>query len=399
MRLFFITSKLNFETAGGSIEEYDLMMNVWRSLGDEVTAVTTYSDANRIPHPLPYALKEERISNANQWSIQKGVFDLMRKYEKEADAFHVDGQFLYGAGLYRRLGGRVPVQAYFNRELSCWEPMASTMFPNCPSAQSLFARLRRGVRRLLERVIAMPIANGIDIRIYVGPHMKAEYEKFGMSPRGMIALDPVDLRAMMRENGVNEQDYRTRNKRSGPYTIFYSSRMAPGKGFDVLLAGFARVKNKENFRLVIGGGGPEERCVRDAVKAFKLEPYVELTGWMGKEELLRRHKEADIYVQTEWIPYGTSISLMYAMSFGLPCIVNDAGGLAWVAGPAALTFAYRDADDLARAIERLGEDRDLRERLSAGCYARMAEDDFDYRARFAEVNRAMRALVAARQKA
>ncbi|MEK7655911.1 MAG: hypothetical protein AAB386_04520, partial [Patescibacteria group bacterium] len=113
MRIFFITSKLNFENAGGSIEEYDLMMKTWQELGNEVTAVTTYSNANRIPNPLPYALKEEKIQNKNRWSIQKGVLDIMRKYEKDADVFHVDGQFLYGAGLYRRLGGRVPVQAYF----------------------------------------------------------------------------------------------------------------------------------------------------------------------------------------------------------------------------------------------------------------------------------------------
>ena len=317
----------------------------------------------------------------------------MRKYEKDADVFHVDGQFLYGAGLYRRLGGRVPVQAYFNRELSCWEPMTSTMFPGCPNRKRYISKIKRSINSFIERHIGMPIANGIDNRIYVGPHMKAEYEKFGMTSQGMIVLDPVDLRGMMKEHGISEQSYLNRNKQKGPITIFYSSRMAPGKGFDVLLAGFARVKNKDNFKIVLGGGGPEEKCVHDAIKYFNLEKYVELTGWMDKTELLRRHAVADIYIQTEWIPYGTSISLMYAMAFGLPCVVNDAGGLKWLAGPAALTFKYRDPDDLARAIEQLGAIPELRAELSRGCYHRLADDELNYHLQLERVQQAMLDMV------
>lgn len=399
MRIFFITPKLNFETSGGSIEEFDFMMRFFQSRGDAVTAVTTYSDANRIPHALPYEVKEERISGKNTLAIQRGIYVLLKKYEREADIFHVDGhQFLYGAGTYRRLGGRVPVQAYFNRELTCWPPLTSSLFPDCTPPETLLRRLRRGMRWLLERYIGMPLANGIDVRLHISPRFKAEYERFGMKPDGMVLGDPIDIKKIMRDGGVTETSYRERNKTSGPITLFYSSRMVAGKGFDVLLAGFARIKNKENYKLILGGSGPEELCVKKMITDNHLEPYVDLTGWMSKEDLYRRYREADLFIQADWLPYGTSISLLYAMAFGIPSIVFGDSGLGWLADGSALTFKRRDPDDLARAIELLGMDHDLRTRLSEACYRRLTSDELNYRAHLERIHDTMLAVTAASRR-
>lgn len=397
MRIVFITSKLNFETSGGSIEEFDFMMRFFQSRGNTVTAVTAYSDANRIPHALPYEVKEERISGRNTLAIQRGIYTLLKKYERDADIFHVDGhQFLYGAGAYRRLGGRVPVQAYFNRELTCWPPLVSSLFPDCTPVETPMRRLRRNTRWLLERYIGMPLANGIDLRLHISPTFKAAYESFGMKPDGMVLGDPIDIQKIMRDGGVTETSYRERNKKEGPITLFYSSRMVAGKGFDVLLAGFARVQDKSRYKLILGGSGPEEPCVRKMIHDNHLESFVELTGWMSKDELYRRYHEADIFIQADWLPYGTSISLLYAMAFGVPSIVFGNSGLEWLAGKSALTFRWRDPDDLARAIERLGTDPTLRASLSQECYRRLADDELNYRVRLERVHDAMRAIASRR---
>ncbi len=118
MKIYFITSKLNFTSSGGSVEEFDLMIRTLQSLGNEVVCVTTFVDQNNIPTPLPYQMIEENIPHHGLLELQRGVYRIMRKYEHDADLFHVDGHlFLYGAGLYRRRGGKVPVSAFFNREL------------------------------------------------------------------------------------------------------------------------------------------------------------------------------------------------------------------------------------------------------------------------------------------
>ena len=110
MKIFFITSKLkNPNTAAGSVIELDYMMKELIRLGNEVTVVTVFSYDNDLINPPPYKLIEETIRPPRQLSIQWQIFKLLRKYESEADLFHIDGQFMFGAGLYRWLGGLRPI--------------------------------------------------------------------------------------------------------------------------------------------------------------------------------------------------------------------------------------------------------------------------------------------------
>lgn len=44
----------------------------------------------------------------------------------------------------------------------------------------------------------------------------------------------------------------------------------------------------------------------------------------------------------------------------------------------AFYFKYRDYDDLARKIERLGQDYELRAKLSRNCFFRLNEDEMNY---------------------
>ncbi|MDD5430735.1 MAG: hypothetical protein PHP03_00695 [Candidatus Pacebacteria bacterium] len=252
MRIFFITSKLNFTKSGGSIEEFDVMIRNLIKLGNEVTVVTTFSYSNDISQPLPYKVIEENVMSRHLLGIQRGVFKILKKYEKQADFFHIDGHnFLYAAGLYRRLGGKVPVSAFFNRELFVFPENVSTLFSK--NKRSPFAELKRKIRWCAEKYIGMPIASGIDIYMFTNPILRQVYENFGLKKdeHSFIIGDPIEYREIMKRNGITENFYRNRVKDSGKVTLFYSSRMAPGKGFDLLVAAFSEIKNKENFRLIL----------------------------------------------------------------------------------------------------------------------------------------------------
>lgn len=376
MKIFFITSKLNFRTAGGSIEEFDLMMRNLMKLGNDVTAVTLFSYANDIPNPLPYKLIEENVTARGLLGIQWGIFKVLRKYSGQADFFHVDGHnFLYGAGLYRLLGGRVPVSAFFNRELSSWPENISGLFG--VKKDNFLIKMKKELRRKIEKYLLMPIAGKLDIIMYTNPVLKEAYEDFGMrkDPQALIIGDPIDYQKIFRDNFISPDDYLRRNKKQGPIKLFYSSRMAPGKGFDLLLTAFSKLKHKENFHLILGGTGPEKNAIQRMIKDFKLESYIEMPGWVTRERLLEMHKEVDIFVQAHWRTDNTSISLSYAMAFGLPSILPGGGGLEWVAKKSALYFRDENTDDLAMKIEQLGNSSDLRAELSRNCYKRLAEDE------------------------
>lgn len=379
MKIYFITSKLNFLKSGGSIEEFDLMMRTLQKLGNEVVCITTFVDQNITPEPLPYAMIEEDIPYRGLLALQKGIYHILKKYEHDAAFFHVDGHlFLYGAGLYRKLGGKVPVSAFFNRELAFFPEDRSTLLTH--KKASPLKLLKKKIRNTIERTLGMFLARSLDLRSFISPMYMRMYEKAGLTDNGthFVLGDPIDFPKLMRENEITSDSYRKRMNRTGPIMLFFSSRMAAGKGFDLILAGFARVKNKEHFRLVLGGSGPEEEKIHQMAKDLGIEQYVEFPGWMERPQLFEFYKKADVFIQVGWRPEGTSISLLYAMAFGLPSIVPGNSGLAWQAGGSALTVANGDHEGLARQIEKLGSDEALRAELSRQCYERLADEQMDH---------------------
>ena len=380
MRIFYITTKLNFNQGGSNIEN-DLIMRTLQGMGNEVTMVTVFSRFNHIPEPLPYGHIKEELTTARQLGIQWGVFRLLRKYAKSADFFFVDGQtFLYGAGLYRTLGGKVPVFAYFVRELMAWPENVSTLITSKQASIPLWYRTKRKTRFLIERYLCIPFANWIDFFAFGSPQLQKEYEDFGLRAenKSIIIGDPYPWREVMQKSGITEDSYALRNKKSGKVRLFYSNRMAPGKGFDLLVRAFSLVPNKERFTLVLGGAGPEEPLIRQMVSDLNLETHVEFSGWIPKEDYYVALKQADIFIHPRWREAQPSIGLMEAMVFGLPCIVPKGTGLHWVAGKGALPFRFDDAEDLATMIEKLGGDSTLRAKLSENCYLRLKEGDVNY---------------------
>ena len=375
MRIFYITTKLNFNQGGSNVEN-DLIMRTLQTLGNEVTMVTVFSRFNHIPDPLPYGHIKEELFTARQLGIQYGVYRLLKKYQQSADMFFFDGQtFLYGAGLYRALGGTVPVFGYFVRELMAWPPNVSMLLGQVPI--SAVRRIKQKIRFFVERYLGIPLANRGDFFAFGSPQLEKEYQDFGLRTAGksIIIGDPYPWREVMRKNGITEESYIQRNKREGKIVLFYSNRMAPGKGFDLLVRAFSLVTRKERFILRLGGTGPEEPLIRKMVKDLALESYVEFSGWIPKEDYHEALKRADIFVHPRWREAQPSIGLTEAMVFGLPCIVPKGTGLHWVAGEGALPFRFDDANDLAVMMEKLGSDGALRATLSRNCYLRLKEGD------------------------
>ena len=348
-------------------------------MGNDLIVITVFSEQNSLAAPPPYRIIEEQIKNRSLLAIQYSIYKILKKYEQQADIFHLDGHlFLYGAGLYRLLRGKRPISAFFNRELGCFPADLSTLFP-APALTS-WPKLKQNIRWYIEKYIGMPIASRIDIRSFISPNYQKMYEDFGLSRShdNMVIGDPMDFGKIIDQAGITKVSYIARNKRNGVLNIFYSSRMVPGKGFDILLTGFSKVKNKEKFRLIIGGDGPEEKLIQQMIVRLNLSRHVESPGWLSQEKLIDYLKKADIFIQADWRLEGTSMSLLRAMAFGIPSILPAGGGLEWNAKNSALYFKYKDCVDLANKIEQLGSDYELREELSRQCYVRLSEDEMNY---------------------
>ncbi|MDO8430329.1 MAG: glycosyltransferase family 4 protein [bacterium] len=401
MKVFLITSKLSFKTGGGSIIEMDLTARELQRLGNDVTVITIFSQHNEILKPLPYKVIEEQIKSGKQLDILFGLLRILRKYSNKADAFHIDGFMLYGGGLYRRLGGKVPILCFINRELTAWPDETNSFFQNS-AASSFLNGLKRKIRWYIERHIFIYFANGLDFATFENPFLEQKYVDFGLKLKSvgktLIIGGPYPFSKVMKENGITEDSYRKRNKKTGKITLLFSGRMVAGKGFDFIITAFSKIKNKDNFRLVLTGSGPEENLVRQLIKDLNLDSYVELPGWISRAELNDILKKTDIFIQPLWRPFLSSLALSEAMAFGIPSIVPSGGGLAFVAGDSCLTFKPGNVDDLAAQLEKLGSDYDLRAELSHQCYIRLNKEDVSYEKTMPKISKILQDLAAKSKK-
>lgn len=389
MRIIFITSKLNFETSGGSVAELDLKVKTLKKLGHTVAVITAFSSWNKINEPLPYKVIEENIFSGRLLPIQSGVFKILRKYSPQADFFHIDGHlFLYGAGLYKILGGRVPVVAHFNRELICWPDNVSSFLTKEEYKLNSFLVIKREIRWLVERYLGMFLANHIDLFSFANPVLKKVYEEFGLRKESSFTIgDLVDHVQIRAEAGVTEGYFVKNEKTNRIINIFYTGRMVPGKGFDTLLLAFSKIKNKQNLRLILGGNGPEEKDVRQLACELGISQYIKFLGWISKKEVYDYFRQTDIFVLPKCMRLEfNSIALLEAMVFGLPCVVPAGGALAWSAGKSALTYEDENPSDLAEKIEQLAVSPELRKDLSHNCTLRLKDEELIYTKQVQKLN-------------
>lgn len=356
MHFFLITSKLNFETAGGSVADLHLKARGLVELGHQVTVVTAFSRINKINQKLPYTVIEENITSGRLLAIQRGVYWILKKYESTADAFYIDGHiFLYGGGLYRILGGQKPVTAFFNIRLNCWGDTQNNI-----AHPSIFRRLKRKLRYILEHQLGVPIANHLDNFIFNTPQVEKLYTSWGLKKnKSTVIEDFVDTTAITTVRRPPDELSRHQSA-ANPITFFTTGRMIREKGFDLVIRAIALIPNKTNLRVIMSGGGPEYERLVSLAKELGVAEYFQFPGWVNKEQLQQFFYNSHIFVFPKWwMEYGSAV-LTEAMAFGLPLIVPVGGALEWLATGAALTFTPDTIEELAKQMQKLAESSEIR---------------------------------------
>ena len=114
--------------------------------------------------------------------------------------------------------------------------------------------------------------------------------------------------------------------------------------------------------LLLVGDGPERPVLEDLVSELELEPSVIITGFL--DHAAWTYRTMDVFLLTSFTE-GTSMSLLEAISNGLPCVVTDVGGNPEVvkAGENGILIQSNDVDDLAEKICLLLSDPGLKKRF------------------------------------
>jgi glycosyltransferase involved in cell wall biosynthesis len=141
--------------------------------------------------------------------------------------------------------------------------------------------------------------------------------------------------------------------------------LVPHKDHDTLLAAAVIVLlQRPKVKFLIAGRGPEESNLFESIKRMGLLGKVLLLGHRADPVPLL--KALDIYVQSSW-GEGMGSVLIEAAACGIPIAATTAGGIPEVveSGETGLLVPPRNPEELAKALIRLIDGKELRNNLAA----------------------------------
>lgn len=166
-------------------------------------------------------------------------------------------------------------------------------------------------------------------------------------------------RVVVIHNGVDEQVLApsTRKLFSGKDVVVGSvGRLVPLKGHEFVVRAAARLKARHpRLRIRIAGAGPDLHRLEDLASGLDVADRISLEGEVVDVGAFLGEIDVFVLASTQ---EGFGVSLVEAMSCGLPVIAAAVGGVPEIVTPSVdgLLFRAADAADLASAIERYLDD-------------------------------------------
>ena len=165
------------------------------------------------------------------------------------------------------------------------------------------------------------------------------------------------------------------------FVFLYVGRLSEEKSLPVLLQAFKQVSVlREGARLVVMGDGPVRKELEALSASLDLKNRVFFTGSVPHVELVRRNlpRLGQVFVtasKTENQP----VSLLEAMSFGVPLIGPDAKGIPELIRPeqTGLLFPPDDVEALGGAMLRMMDDLALRVRCGEAARVHASENSIE----------------------
>jgi len=164
-------------------------------------------------------------------------------------------------------------------------------------------------------------------------------------------------------------------------TIGYVGVMGIQDGVEYLLNAIKLLVEelqRDQIRCILVGAGDAFQSLKHLSAELGINDYVEFTGWVDDIDEFQRHiQRIDIGVSPEpsndYNDSSTFIKVMDYMTFGKPLVAFDLPESRYSAGDAALYARANETLDLARKIELLMLDEELRRRMGEAGQKRIIE--------------------------
>jgi glycosyltransferase involved in cell wall biosynthesis len=218
-----------------------------------------------------------------------------------------------------------------------------------------------GAAAWVYRILEWMVARGADLVLCVSPDLERQMRAAGARRVGRAVVPAPDMPAGTQPASAASA--------AGAPVVFAAGRLAPQKGFGVLLEAAARWRDLEPAPLlVIAGDGPLAGELR--ARAAALGVRAEFPG--RRDDIPALLASAAVFVLPSlW--EGQPLVLQEALRAGVPVVATHAGGIPDLTGDdAALLVPPGDAARLADAVRSVLRDPALGTRLRAAARKRGA---------------------------
>ena len=198
-------------------------------------------------------------------------------------------------------------------------------------------------------------------------------EDEGNEIRRLYQREPHSVRAI--PAGVDLDLFRPMPKRAardalglnGEKVVLYVGRLEPLKGVDILLEAIWRLEDRSDTRLLIVGGGPEDRELRrlkSSADRLGLGGTVTFTGSVDQKELPIYYNAADVFALPSYYESFGLVALE-AMACETPVLASRVGGLKTFVkdGMSGYLIPWRCPDPFAQRLDMLLANPALREKM------------------------------------
>ncbi len=372
MRIHYFVRTLNDKSGGGSHYNSIMYIRALRKAGHTVVVHVLYPKNNSFPPDIdPVVHKGFGLGHLGEQAFIVGV---LNQYEAEADVFFLYSvEFMWAGGKYRRKGGVVPVMVYMD---SC----IPSLFTTHRKAMTRAMWLYQFKRWPWDKTFGLRDARHVDRFLPCSPFIGETYIKFGF-PKDRFTVLP----------NIVPNTASLGSKRSAhEITVLYVGRLTYIKGVDLVVRAMARLK-QFNAKLVLVGDGESRLQIEALLSKYSLK--AEMPGWIPENEVGQYYKNADIFVHPTRCLDAAPRAVVGALQWGLPVIVPDTGGAAWIAGDAGLVYKTRDPQGLTKALRQMLESPELRSRLAEK--ATQQTERFEERAVYPQLEHVLQSVVAA----
>ena len=192
-----------------------------------------------------------------------------------------------------------------------------------------------------------------DVTLSPSPATDERLEEIGVDPGKICRWDRgVDLERF-------DPNLRDPGLLPGEVNVLYAGRMTKEKGVDLLADAFEiAYASDPRLHLVLAGGGPEERVLRE-----RLGEHATFLGWQHGQDLARVYASADVFLFASQTDTFGQV-LLEAQASGLPVVaVGEGGPVSLIESGETGILTAADPGALADAVGQIVEQPLLAERL------------------------------------